>query len=69
MKYSLEYQNLLHFRFELASDLKAEEKQVVRKLKSLDRSGLRSQLSDALSEDEMEILFILLLRLLGFELR
>lgn len=54
---------------EKKNQLKPEEKQIVKKLKALDRSGLRSQLSDALNDNEMEILFMLILKLLGFELR
>lgn len=54
---------------EQSNKIKPEEKKVIKKLKALDRSALRSQLSNALNEDEMEILFILILKLLGFELR
>ena len=46
--------------------LEPDEKKVVRKLKGLDRQKLRSQLQDALSDDERETLFIILLKLLGF---
>jgi hypothetical protein len=54
---------------ENTNKIKLEEKKVIKKLKALDRSALRSQLSNALNDDEMEILFMLILKLLGFELR
>ncbi|MCU0515326.1 MAG: hypothetical protein MUC60_00415 [Oscillatoria sp. Prado101] len=51
---------------EIRNRLEPEEKKVVRKLKGLDRDKLRFQLQHALRDDEIEILFILLLKLLGF---
>lgn len=50
------------------NQLQSEEKKVIRKLRGLDRSALRSQLQDALTDDELEILFILLLKILSGEL-
>ncbi|XWK88977.1 MAG: hypothetical protein U7127_02605 [Phormidium sp.] len=54
---------------EQSNKIKPEEKKVIKKLKALDRTGLRSELREALNDDEMEILFLLILKLLGFELR
>ncbi|MCL1469108.1 hypothetical protein [Argonema antarcticum] len=54
---------------EKSNKIKPEEKKVIKKLQELDRSGLRSELRNALNDDEMEILFMLILKLLGFELR
>lgn len=54
---------------ENSNKINPEEKKVIKKLKALDRSALRSQLSNALNDDEIEILFMLILKLLGFELR
>lgn len=51
------------------NQLKPEEKKVIQKLRSLDRAALRSKLQDALSHDELEILFRLILQLIGFDLR
>jgi hypothetical protein len=48
------------------SQLNPEEKRVVKKIRGLDRAKLRSRLQEIFSDDEREILFILLLRLLGF---
>ncbi len=49
--------------------LAPEEKKIVKKLRGLDRAALHSQLQDALSNDELEILFIILIKLLSGELR
>ncbi|NJK70585.1 MAG: hypothetical protein HC941_32475 [Microcoleus sp. SU_5_3] len=52
------------------NQLNPEEKKVFRKLRGLDRLGLRSQIKEAISDDdEMEIIFLLLLKLLTGELR
>lgn len=48
------------------SQLNPEEKKVVKKIRGLDRAKLRSRLQEILIDDEREILFILLLKLLGF---
>jgi len=49
--------------------LEPEEKRVIRKIKGLDRSKLRSQIvRDNLDQDELEILFLLLLKILSGEL-
>lgn len=56
-------------KIEKRNQLEDEEKKVVRKLRGLDRSKLRSQMRDALSDDEIEILFFILLKLLSGELR
>jgi uncharacterized membrane protein YhaH (DUF805 family) len=53
---------------ERKNQLDQEEKKVVKKIRGLDRSALRSQLQDALTDDELEILFILLLKILSGEL-
>lgn len=53
---------------ERTNKLDQAEKKVVKKLRSLDRSALRSQLRQSLSNDELEILFILLLKILSGEL-
>lgn len=50
------------------NQLAPEEKKIVKKLRGLDRAALRSQLQEALSGDELEILFILLIKLLSGEL-
>ncbi|MEG5031713.1 hypothetical protein [Microcoleus sp. AT3-D2] len=51
------------------NQLNPEEKKVFRKLRGLDRLGLRSQIKKAISDDdEMEIIFLLLLKLLTGEL-
>lgn len=55
--------------FDTNNQLNSEEKKVFGKLKGLDRYGLRSQLKEAISDDEMEILFLILLKLLTGELR
>ncbi|HBK96599.1 MAG TPA: hypothetical protein DD001_04335 [Microcoleaceae bacterium UBA10368] len=55
--------------FDKNNQLNSEEKKVFGKLKGLDRYGLRSQLKEAISDDEMEILFLILLKLLTGELR
>jgi hypothetical protein len=57
-------------QLEQDSQLDPGEKQLIAKLKGLDVSSLRSDLKDALSDDEMAILFkifIRILRLLGVE--
>ena len=51
------------------NQLQPEEKQVVRKLRGLDRSAFRSQLRESLSDEEIEILFFVILKLLGIEFR
>ncbi|MCL1465696.1 hypothetical protein [Argonema galeatum] len=56
-------------KIEKRDQLEDKEKKVVRKLRGLDRSKLRSQMRDALSDDEIEILFLILLKLLSGELR
>ncbi len=49
--------------------LEPEEKRVIRKIKGLDRSKLRSQIvRDNLDQDELEILFLLLLKILSGDL-
>ena len=49
--------------------LEPEEKRVIRKIKGLDRSKLRYQIvRDNLDKNELEILFLLLLKLLSGEL-
>lgn len=49
--------------------LEPEEKRVIRKIKGLDRSRLRSQIvRDNLDQHELEILFLLLLKILSGEL-
>lgn len=53
---------------ERKNQLDQEEKKVVKKLRGLDRSALRSQLRNALTDDELAILFILLLKILSGEL-
>jgi len=51
------------------NQLNPQEKKVLLKLRGLDRLGLRSQLKDAISDqEEMEIIFITLLKLLSGEL-
>ncbi|MEG4575852.1 hypothetical protein QUA56_24755 [Microcoleus sp. N3A4] len=51
------------------NQLNPEEKKVFRKLRGLDSLGLRSQIKKAISDDdEMEIIFLLLLKLLTGEL-
>lgn len=47
--------------------LDQKEKKVVKKLRGLDRSALRSQLQSALTDEELETLFILLLKILSGE--
>jgi hypothetical protein len=57
-------------QLENSNQLDTEERQVLKKLKELDVSGLRSDLKEALSNDELEILFrifIHILELLGME--
>ncbi|WP_414552494.1 hypothetical protein [Anabaena sp. CCY 0017] len=54
---------------EQRNGLNNQEKQVVNKLRKFDRSRLRSKLRDSLTNDEMEVLLFLILRLLGVELR
>jgi len=54
---------------EKRNKLEPEEKRVVRKIKGLDRSKLRSQIvRDNLDQHELEILFLLLLKILSGEL-
>lgn len=53
---------------EKKNQLDQEEKKVVKKLRGLDRSALRSQLRSALTNEELEILFILLLKILSGEI-
>lgn len=54
---------------EKRNNLEPEEKRVVRKIKGLDRSRLRSQIvRDNLDQHELEILFLLLLKILSGEL-
>ncbi len=53
---------------ERKNQLDTEERKVVKKIRELDRSALRSQLRSALTEEEVEILFILLLKLLSGEI-
>lgn len=48
--------------------LDKEEEKIVKKLRGLDRSVLRSQLRSALTNEELEILFILLLKILSGEI-
>lgn len=55
-------------KIERKNQLKPEEKKIVKKLKNLDRAALRSQLQEALSDDELQILFIILIKLLSGEL-
>lgn len=50
------------------NQLAPEEKKIVKKLRGLDRAALRSQLQDALSDDELEIIFMILIKLLSGEL-
>jgi hypothetical protein len=51
------------------NQLNPDEKNVLRKLRGLDRLGLRSQMKEAISDDdEIEIIFLLLLKLLSGEL-
>lgn len=50
------------------NQLNPEEKKVFRKLRGLDRLGLRSQIKKPISDDEMEIILLLLLKLLTGEL-
>lgn len=52
---------------EKKNQLDQEEKKVVKKLRGLDRSALRSQLRNALTNEELEILFILLIKILSGE--
>ena len=54
---------------EQSNKIKPEEKKVIKKLQALDRTGLRSELRASLNDEEIEILFMLILTLLGFELR
>lgn len=51
------------------NQLNPEEKKVFRKLRGLDRLGLRSQLKESISDDDMEIIFLFLIKLLSGELR
>jgi hypothetical protein len=54
---------------EKRNKLEPEEKRVIRKIKGLDRSKLRSQIvRDNLDQHELEILFLLLLKILSGEL-
>jgi hypothetical protein len=62
-KFGQEFEEL-----EKKNQLKPEEKKVVKKIRSLDQAALRSQLQEALSDDDLEILFILLIKLLSGEL-
>ncbi|MEG4286188.1 hypothetical protein QUB68_23955 [Microcoleus sp. A006_D1] len=56
-------------KIENRNKLEPEEKRVIRKIKGLDRSKLRSQIvRDNLDQDELEILFLLLLKILSGEL-
>lgn len=56
-------------KIEKRNKLEPEEKRVLRKIKGLDRSKLRSQIvRDNLDQDELEILFLLLLKILSGEL-
>ncbi|GAB4287764.1 MAG: hypothetical protein Fur0025_21550 [Oscillatoriaceae cyanobacterium] len=48
------------------SKLNPEQKKVFKKIRGLDRTKLRSRLKEIFSDDEREILFLLLLKLLGF---
>lgn len=52
-----------------SNKIKPEEKKVIKKLQELDRSELRSDLRNAFNDDEMEILYMLILKLSRFELR
>ena len=49
--------------------LAPEEKKVARKIKGLDRAAFSSKMREVLRDDEMETLFIIILKILGFELR
>ncbi len=53
---------------ERKNQLDTEERKFVKKIRGLDRSALRSQLRSALTEEELEILFILLLKILSGEI-
>ncbi len=53
---------------EKKNQLDQEEKKVVKKLRGLDRSALRAQLRSALTNEELEILFVLLLKILSGEI-
>lgn len=56
-------------KIENRNKLEPEEKRVIRKIKGLDRSKLRSQIvRDNLDQDELEILFLLLLKILSGDL-
>jgi len=48
--------------------LKPEERKAFRKLKGLDKNALRSDMKSALSDDEVELLFILLIKILSGDL-
>jgi H2-forming N5,N10-methylenetetrahydromethanopterin dehydrogenase-like enzyme len=55
-------------RVEENNQLDQQEKKIVKKLRALDRSALRSKVRSALTDEEVKIFFILLLKILSGEI-
>jgi len=53
---------------ERKNQLTLEQKRTIKKLRALDRAALRSQLQDALSDDELEIILMIFIKILSGEL-